>query len=125
TLVDRARVRGVRAIVDAAGEPLRRALEARPWLVKVNRQEAVDALGETDAADPASLARQIASRTKGAAIVTLGSEGALVAISAAEMLRVGRAGQPGPYPVGSGDVFLGGLARAILARRPLQEALRR
>src|SRR6185503_18071459 len=48
----------------------------------------------------------------GAAIVTLGADGAVVAGPDGVVLH-GRLYAQGPYPVGSGDAFLGGLVHAL------------
>ncbi len=120
---------GVAVAVDVGGAPLRGALAARPELVKLNLLEARAAVGS--AADgrvepsPAALARALAERTGGTAVVTLGIAGAVAADPSGRLLEVDRPPVVGPYPVGSGDAFLAGFALATLAGDPLDAALRR
>lgn len=69
-------VRGVRVLVDASGEPLRAALEARPWAAVPNVLECASALGGT--ADPEVLVAALRVQV-GHAMVTLGARGLLYA----------------------------------------------
>ena len=70
------------------------------------------------------MSRALAERTEGGAIVTLGARGAVMTPSGRPSLWVTLPGEPGAYPVGSGDAFLAGLATAILGGRPIEDALR-
>lgn len=115
-LIEIARAAGVRVALDAREDALSAGMTARPDIVKVNAEEASWLLGIT-VMDPHS-ARSAAEAIRGrlgasrAAIVTCGAEGAVVAGSDGSMLH-GRLYAKGPYPVGSGDSFLGGLVTAI------------
>jgi 1-phosphofructokinase family hexose kinase len=122
-----ARDAGVRVALDARDEALARGLEAAPALVKVNDEEAGALLqgsirSEAEAIDAV---REIRSRIDGdgAAIVTRGADGAVVATPGDEALRA-RLFERGPYPVGSGDAFLGGLVTALERRDEWPAALR-
>jgi 1-phosphofructokinase family hexose kinase len=112
-----ARDAGVRVALDARDEALALGLEAEPALVKVNAEEAATLLGcdvRTEA-DAAAAVRGIRSRMRtddAAAIVTRGAEGAVVLSPGGSVLRA-RLYERGPYPVGSGDAFLGGLLTAV------------
>lgn len=116
---------GVRCLVDASGGLLRRAVAARPFLVKPNREEAealVDApIGDIAAA--AEVARALSARGVGITIVSLGAMGAV----AARGSRAVRAAVPATEvrnPVGSGDCLLGGVAVALTRGGELDEMLR-
>jgi 1-phosphofructokinase family hexose kinase len=89
-------------------------LDAGPSVVKVNEAEA-QALtrirGETPDAALAQ-ARAIQARTGAAAVVTRGRDGA-VAVQVDGVALAGSSGGGGPYTVGSGDAFLGGLVAAL------------
>ena len=121
---------GIRVAVDAAGEPLRRALEVRPWLVKLNVAEAAATVGRPLASDLASdddvlvAAREIAARTGGAVVITRGLAGAIALDPDGLPLRVQPSTVRGRYPVGSGDAFLAGLALATLDGGSFVDALR-
>jgi 1-phosphofructokinase family hexose kinase len=115
-LIAIAREFGVRTALDARERALAWGIEAGPDLVKVNVEESAWVLGGTiaslDEAGAAALALRERLGGSGAGIVTCGADGALVAGPDGELLR-GRLYVEGPYPVGSGDAFLGGLVTAI------------
>jgi 1-phosphofructokinase family hexose kinase len=115
-LIEIAREFGVRTVLDARERALAEGIEAGPDLVKVNLEEAAWLLGASissaDEAGPAAAALRERLGGSGAGIVTCGADGALVAGTDGELLR-GRLYVRGPYPVGSGDAFLGGLVTAL------------
>jgi fructose-1-phosphate kinase PfkB-like protein len=102
--------------LDARDEALAHGVAARPDVVKVNAEEAGGLLGRAVATheDAAAAAHEIRSRLEpeGAAIVTRGADGAMVATPDGSAL-LGRLYARGPYPVGSGDAFLAGLVVAL------------
>jgi sugar/nucleoside kinase (ribokinase family) len=95
--------------------------------VKVNAEEASSLLGVpvTDVASARDAACEIASRLGdgAAAIVTLGADGAVVADPSGDVAH-GRLYAQGPYPVGSGDAFLGALVHALDRGDAWPEAMR-
>jgi 1-phosphofructokinase family hexose kinase len=112
-LVEAARSAGVPAAVDARGEPLARAVDASPELVKINVVEAAELLGgSVEGAEQArEAALEIRRRAGGqghTAVVTMGAEGVVLIDPDGEAWR-GRLHVHGRYPVGSGDAFLAGL----------------
>jgi 1-phosphofructokinase family hexose kinase len=116
-LIDLARVRGVSTALDARGELLAAALTAGPDLVKVNAEEAAELVERpvTSVSEAASAARTIRERAGGtghSAVVTRGAEGAVLAAADATCWH-GQLREHAPYPVGSGDAFLGGLVVAL------------
>jgi 1-phosphofructokinase family hexose kinase len=115
---------GVRWVVDVDGPALSSALADRPWLVKVNADEAERATGVVAGTAHAAGVAGDALRALGAehAIVTRGIEGAVLA-SPEGAWQVGPAPERGPFSVGSGDAFLAGLAAALAAGQPLSDAL--
>jgi 1-phosphofructokinase family hexose kinase len=124
-LVRAAREAGARTLVDAYGPGLVGALREKPWLVKVNEAEAAELLGRPVADEDAALnaAAEIRQRGPEVAIITRGRAGA-VASSGDGDLRYASPPTFGPYPVGSGDAFLGGLAASLLEGHDLSDALR-
>lgn len=130
---------GVPVALDAGGPALVPALVTRPWLVKLNAAEAAATLGESvePEAEPSPLAAaedggpaaleaaaRIAARTGGSVIVTRGIEGAVAIGADGTPYRVGPPPVRGPFPVGSGDALLAGVAVATLGGRSFVEALR-
>jgi 1-phosphofructokinase family hexose kinase len=106
-------------VVDSDGAALAPAIAARPWLVKVNAQEAARATGIHDALEAA---RAILALGPTAAIVTRGVDGAVLATRVGAW-EVGPPPELGRYAVGSGDAFLAGLARGLADGLGLSGAL--
>src|SRR6187551_2543203 len=59
---------GARAVVDIGGDPFAAALQASPWLAKVNLEEASSILGIDGDGDPVAAARALVRRGAGTAI---------------------------------------------------------
>jgi 1-phosphofructokinase family hexose kinase len=115
----------VRCLVDASGGLLRRAVEARPFLVKPNREEAAALSGEpvegTKAA--ARVARALAARGVTMPVVSLGVAGA-VALWEGRAVHASVSVPGAAYPVGSGDCLLGGIAVGLARGEVLEDVLR-
>jgi len=115
-LVAIARTAGARIALDAREVALEHGVAARPDVVKVNAEEAGWLLRTEISTQVEALeaARGIRERLGegGVAVVTRGAEGAVVAMADGSTI-VGRLYARGPYPVGSGDAFLGGLVTAL------------
>jgi 1-phosphofructokinase family hexose kinase len=132
-IVEMARERGVPAAIDSHGAPLLQALDAGPALIKLNAEEAAEAL---DIATPerdalrwaAGAASEIRRRVPGnrITVVTCGTSGMALVDDSGEPLA-GRIDEVSRYPVGSGDAVLAslalGLTRAASAREMLALAL--
>ncbi|HET9085074.1 MAG TPA: hexose kinase [Candidatus Limnocylindrales bacterium] len=119
-----ARRSGAKALIDVYGPGLIGALHEQPWLVKVNAAESAELLGRPVEAerDAVEAAAEIRRRGADVAIVTMGRSGAVASMPDGE-LRLPPPAMIGPYGVGSGDAFLGGLAAGLLAGQSLPEAL--
>ena len=110
-------------LIDSYGPPLRAALDEHPDVVKLNAEEAADVVGSgvTGPEGAARAARWLMGHGAGAAVVTLGAGGAVVASTdGVRHLAVPAGG--GPYTVGSGDALLGGLTTGLVAGRSLLDA---
>lgn len=116
---------GVTSLVDAAGETLRRALQAGPNLVTPNLAEAEGALGLASGTQPVRSANDARSRATAAAraLVRQGARSAVVTADA-QGVAVHSAGQPSEWipaprvaevrnPIGAGDVLASALAAAL------------
>jgi 1-phosphofructokinase family hexose kinase len=125
-LISIAREGGVRTALDARERALAAGIEARPDVVKVNEEEAAWLLGMGIASvdDAKRAAAVLRGRLGGSAagIVTCGADGALVAGPDGQIVH-GRLYVRGPYPVGSGDAFLGGLVTALDRGDPWRDAV--
>jgi tagatose 6-phosphate kinase len=128
TLAGLAAERHVRVILDASGEPLRLALDARPYLVKPNLDElrtVVGPLGNTgrDAAqiaDGAYRLRELGARN---VVVSRGDEGMLAVTEDGEWQVSGRTVVAG-NPTGAGDALAAALARGTVRGDPWPRRLR-
>ena len=124
-LVTALRARDVRCLVDASGALLRGAVEARPFLIKPNRDEAEALTGESIdvPAVAARVARSLVARGIGLVVISLGAAGAVAASDSA--VAHAWVSVPGAaHPVGSGDCLLGGVAVALARGESLDDALR-
>ena len=111
--------------VDIPGPQLLAALEASPWLVKLNEHEVLET---TDApsgseADVVRGARRLRSGGARNVVVTRGLEGAIL-VTDDGMWRYGPSPVRGLYPVGSGDALVAGLAASVARGQSLPEAVR-
>ncbi len=131
-LAAQAAAAGARAVVDIGGDPFAAALEAAPWLVKVNLEEADSILGlegdpdEIDAVRAVGAARALVRRGARTAIVTLGVDGAVLA-EPDWTWRLGPVPEDarGAYSVGSGDAFTAGWLAGLAAGDDVVIGLRR
>ncbi len=116
---------GALAILDAKGEPLQRALEASPDLVKPNRSELEATLGEKLPDDRAVLRGMQHLRDRGAArvVITAGAAPA-IAFDGHFCWRIKSPNVRAVNPIGSGDAFTAGVACRLVKGDELGEACR-
>jgi tagatose 6-phosphate kinase len=118
-----ARECGARLILDARGEPLRLAMEHPGFVVKLNRDELAATLGRSlDSPEDLKQAALAITPAGGAAIVTMGSQGA-VASDGQNVWRLTPPKVKAVSAVGSGDAFAAGLALGLLRGKSLPESL--
>jgi len=118
--------RGVYTVLDTAGAPLSAALPAHPWLIKPNRTELCQLMGEElpTLADVACAAAQLQQQGARHVLVSLGGDGALLCTQEGERLY-----QPAPEgrvqgTVGAGDSLVAGFAAGWQREGDLHRALR-
>jgi 1-phosphofructokinase family hexose kinase len=119
------RAAGARVVIDIGGLALGAALDARPWLVKINAAEASETTGiaTADQAGAFSAAHVLRDRGAELVVITMGMDGAILVTAEGDWV-VGPPPERGPYSVGSGDALLGGLVAALARGVDLPEALR-
>lgn len=125
-LIREASKRSVRCLVDACGEVLCLAVEARPWLVKPNADEAASIIGKPvhDVGSAVDCARHLNQRGVARAVVTLGAQGA-VACDGTDDLHAWSDPKEARNSVGSGDCFLAALAVGAVQGLSLELSMQR
>ena len=120
--------RGARVALDAEGEPLRRGLEAEPWLVSPNQHEAEQLVGQELFDDEDFLMALDTIAEMGARNVHITLENGCFALVREErQVRRYRAVTPLLEPVsvvGAGDAFLAQWLSAVLDDASAEDALR-
>ncbi len=124
-LVTALRYRGKRVVLDASGEPLRHALEAKPHLIKPNIHELGELLGETLADERAVIeaARKLIGQGIEQVVVSMGKDGACF-VSADEAIVARPPDVEVRSTVGAGDAMVAGLVSAYAHRLTLGETAR-
>ncbi len=125
TLIEQARSRGVRTLLNTGGEALRLGLRAGPDLVKLTSAEAEALLGRPLEGAPGvvAAARGVAALGARIAVITMPLQGAI----AVEGERAWWAISPPGVrrtKVGAGDSLVAGLAVGLWRDEPLSEGLR-
>ncbi|MCI3270413.1 ribokinase [Streptomyces cylindrosporus] len=116
-----ARAHGVRTVLTPAPvQPLPPELLTATDLLVANEYEAITLTGRTDAVDAAGALLESVP----AVVVTLGAAGSLYLARGAEPLAVPAPQVTAVDSTGAGDTFVGALAVALGAERPIREALR-
>ncbi|HOT93468.1 MAG TPA: 1-phosphofructokinase [Anaerolineae bacterium] len=124
-LIEILQPRGVRVLLDTSGAALRLGVEARPFLVKPNTEEAAAFVGQPveTRADAFRAAHAFLEHGIAQVALSLGAEGLLLATRDAAVFAV-----PPEVPVrnvtGAGDALLAGLAYALERNMPLVEQAR-
>src|SRR4029079_2396975 len=119
---------GARVVLDAEGEPLRRGIEAEPWLVSPNQHEAEQLVGQKiDGDDDFVMALdQIAEMGARNVHITM-ETGCFALVREERQVKRYRARAPEVDPVsvlGAGDVFLARWLAALQEGGKPEEALR-
>ncbi|WP_248927638.1 1-phosphofructokinase [Paenibacillus hamazuiensis] len=123
-LISIAKRQGAITLLDTSGDALRLGIEAAPFMIKPNEDEAAQLTGEP--ADPDRLPQQLerfARQGIGCVIVSLGADGA-VALWGGRAYRVRVPLVQAVNTVGCGDAFTAGLAVALTRGLPPEECLR-
>ena len=113
----------VPTVLDATGEPLRRALPERPTVVKPNLKELEESVGRpcrTDEELRRAMRELWGDRVKWV-VVTRGAAGA-VAFDGEAVRRVTPPPVHAVSPIGSGDSFAAGLSASLVRGRSLRDA---
>lgn len=123
-LVGAARARGAYTILDSSTPAaLEAGLAAGPDLVAPNLAEAAALVGEELACDPAAAAAALRARGAGAAWLSLGQRGSVLAQASGTVSIAAPAPEAPVNSVGCGDALVGGFAAALVAGREPSSAV--
>jgi 1-phosphofructokinase family hexose kinase len=119
---------GARVVLDAEGEPLRRGIEAEPWLVSPNQHEAEQLVGqELEDDDDFAMALDTIAEMGARNVQITMETGCFSLVREERQVRRYRAKAPQLEPVsvlGAGDVFLARWLAAQDEGLPTEESLR-
>ncbi len=119
---------GAKVVVDAAGNTLRNALKAKPFLIKPNRQELGEYFGcgidPADAAGVARLAKKLQEEGAKNVLVSLGSQGSLLLDEQGKVHKMPAAVGKTVNTVGAGDSMIAGFLTGYLSAGDYSYALR-
>lgn len=124
-LIEIAREKGVRTMLDAGGEALRVGIQARPTMVKPNRQEAERLLNRSllTRHQAVEAVGEIAALGVDTVVLSLGSDGAL-GVSGDGRYHVLAPEIRQACPIGAGDALAATCVWALSRNEPFVEALR-
>ncbi|KUO20510.1 1-phosphofructokinase family hexose kinase [Streptomyces dysideae] len=118
-LVRTAKAAGVPVLLDTSGEPLRRAVAARPDLIKPNADELAELTGSHEPLRATQDARRRGARS---VVASLGTEGLLAATPEGRWRAVPPARLHG-NPTGAGDSAVAGLLSGLVEQLPWPDRL--
>ncbi|MET9506828.1 1-phosphofructokinase family hexose kinase [Streptomyces sp. NPDC006622] len=120
-LVRTARAAGVPVLLDTGGEALRRAVAARPDLIKPNADELAELTGSHEPLRATQDARRRGARS---VVASLGAQG-LVAATPEGRWRATPPARLRGHPTGAGDAVCAGLLSGLVERLPWSRILAR
>jgi tagatose 6-phosphate kinase len=110
---------GGQVIIDAPGEPLLRALEHKPFIVKINDVELLDTISGSDLM---AACRELIERGAQSALITRGSRAAFY-MDATRSFEIFPPKIDAINPVGSGDAVTAGIAVELNHGKDVAEAV--
>jgi tagatose 6-phosphate kinase len=116
---------GAIVVLDAKGEPLRKALASTPTVVKPNRSELEETVGmkiDSLAAMKTAIGRLISAGPRWA-VVTAGAQDTICS-DGNSFWKISTPSVPAISPIGSGDSFAAGLTAALVSGEELPSACR-
>jgi 1-phosphofructokinase family hexose kinase len=124
-MIELAKSKGVRCLVDSSGTALEKALYACPFMLKVNMDELSDLVGRKLNAETEQVAALLQLHGMGISLVAVsrGPEG-LIVTDGEEIWRASLHMTDIINVVGCGDSLLAGIAKSLLEEKPLSELAR-
>jgi 6-phosphofructokinase 2 len=124
-IIEEARERGIRTILDSSGEYLRQGIRAKPFLVKPNVAEAEELLGQNLRTEKriVNAGMEMVSGGVSIAVISRGEKG-LIATTSSETVKAVPPRVKVNSTVGAGDCTVAGLAIALAQSKDLAGACR-
>lgn len=112
-------------ILDTSGPALQRGLQARPHMIKPNKDELAGILDQDDISEHEIIEtlKKWQNLKIPIIIVSLGSEGAIVSVEG-RLYKVEVPKMTAVNPVGSGDAFIAGMVKGLCEGLSIEETLR-
>lgn len=124
-LIEEAKKRGIKFILDTSGDSLKKGMEAKPFLIKPNQEELEDLTGKkfNNLSEVVDTAKEIINTGIENVMVTLGGDGAIL-VTKEKVYK-------GTFPkveikntVGSGDSTIAGMAYGLSMDKSIDECFR-
>ncbi|MFC1987408.1 1-phosphofructokinase [Chloroflexota bacterium] len=124
-IVNEARKRRVRTIVDASGQWLQEGIKAKPFLIKPNVHEAEMLLDRKLSTEEEIIKAALDLRKMGVKVVVISrGEDGIIATTRGSLIKAIPPAVKVRSPVGAGDCTVAGLALKLAYGRPLADACR-
>lgn len=125
-LIEKARNKGIRTILDTSGNALRKGIAAKPYMIKPNQKELEYIIGHRLVKREDVKAAALAIHAEGVAhvVVSMGKKG-LLAVSGGKVFFAAAGKVKALNTVGCGDSVVASYAMSILNRERNEQALRR
>lgn len=127
TLIERARLRGLRTMLDTSGESLRAGMEAKPYFIKPNQKELEYIVGHklVNREDVIEAAQKVHADGIAHVVVSMGKNGLLYVCSGGVALYARPENVQALNTVGCGDCVVASYAMSFMKKDKREEALRR
>lgn len=127
TLIEKARLKGLRTMLDTSGESLRAGLEAKPYFIKPNQKELEYIVGHklVNREDVIEAALEVHARGIAHVVVSMGKNGLLYVCSGGVALYARAENIQAMNTVGCGDCVVASYAMSFMKKEKREEALRR
>lgn len=124
-LVEKARMRGIKTLLDTSGESLRKGIEAKPYLIKPNQKELEYIAGRKLANRDDIVETALSIHKSGVAhvVVSMGKKG-LMSVDGGKVFFAKAAKIKALNTVGCGDCVVASYAMSIMNRKRNEEALK-
>lgn len=126
-LIEKARMRGIKTLLDTSGESLRSGIAAKPYLVKPNLKELEYLVGHKLSNREAVIEAALTVHQSGIAhvIVSMGKKG-LISVSSGGYVYFAKAGRvPVLNTVGCGDCVVAAYAMSISKKESIEQSMKR